>query len=79
MGGDIAVPIVCMLDGPLLPWMRPDPDQAEAINQELEFFAGQMARLRAAGAIPVGYIDRPGSAYVLREEETAPPEEKEAP
>ena len=66
LGGDIAVPIVCMLDGPLLPWMRPDPDQAEAINQELEFFAGQMARLRSAGAIPVGYIDRPGSAYVLR-------------
>ena len=38
----------------------------EAINQELAFFAAQMARLRAAGAIPVGYVDRPGSAYVLR-------------
>ena len=25
LGGDLAVPIVCMLDGPLLPWMRPDP------------------------------------------------------
>jgi hypothetical protein len=66
LGGDLSTPIICLIDGPLLPWMRPDPDQAEAINQELEFFAGQMARLRAAGAIPVGYVDRPGSAYVLR-------------
>ena len=44
----------------------PDPDHAEALNQEIDFFAGQMARLRAAGAIPVGYVDRPSSAYVLR-------------
>ena len=42
------------------------PNHPEALNQELDFFAGQMARLRAAGAIPVGYVDRPSSAYVLR-------------
>ena len=66
LGGDLATPIVCLIDGPLLPWLRPDPDHAEAINQELVFFAEQMARLRAAGAIPVGYVDRPSSAYVLR-------------
>ena len=66
LGGDLAVPIICLIDGPLLPWLRPDPDHPEAINQELEFFAEQMARLRAAGAIPVGYVDRPSSAYVLR-------------
>jgi hypothetical protein len=66
LGGDLAVPIICLIDGPLLPWLRPDPDHPEAINQELAFFAEQMARLRAAGAIPVGYVDRPSSAYVLR-------------
>ena len=66
LGGDLAVPIICLIDGPLLPWLRPDPDHPEAINQELEFFAEQMARLRGAGAIPVGYVDRPSSAYVLR-------------
>ena len=66
LGGDLAVPIICLIDGPLLPWLRPDPDRPEAINQELAFFAEQMARLRAAGAIPVGYVDRPSSAYVLR-------------
>jgi hypothetical protein len=66
LGGDLAVPIVCLIDGPLLPWLRPDPDRPEALNQELEFFAEQMSRLRATGAIPVGYVDRPGSAYILR-------------
>ncbi len=66
LGGDLAVPIVCLIDGPLLPWLRPDPAQPEALNQELEFFTEQMARLCAAGAIPVGYVDRPSSAYVLR-------------
>ena len=48
LGGDLAVPIVCLIDGPLPPWLRPDPDHPEAINQELAFFAEQMARLRAA-------------------------------
>lgn len=66
LGGDLSVPIVCIIDGPLLPWMRPDPDHADTINQEIEFFAAQMARLRHASAIPVGYVDRPDSAYVLR-------------
>ena len=45
LGGDLAVPIVCLVDRPPLPGLRPDPDQPEAINQELAFFAEQMARL----------------------------------
>ncbi len=66
LGGDLAVPIVCLVDGPLLPWLRPDPQNADALGQEIAFFADQMDRLRRAGAIPVGYVDRPESAYVLR-------------
>lgn len=66
LGGDLSVPIVCALDGPLLPWLRPDPERADTLNPEIEFFASQMARLRRAAAIPVGYVDRPDSAYVLR-------------
>ena len=65
-GSDLAVPIVCLIDGPLLPWIRTDPDRPETLNEELAFFTAQMDRLRAADAIPVGYVDRPGSAYVLR-------------
>ncbi len=66
LGGDLSVPIICLIDGPLLPWMRPDPDRADTINQEIQFFAAQMARLKRVQAIPVGYVDRPDSAYVLR-------------
>jgi hypothetical protein len=66
LGGDVSVPIICVLDGPLLPWMRPNPENNQAINEEIDFFVHQLARLRKAGAIPVGYVDRPGSAYVLR-------------
>lgn len=66
LGGDLAVPIICMVDGPLVPWLRPDPERADTINQEIEFFAAQMVRLKRAHAIPVGYVDRPDSAYVLR-------------
>lgn len=66
LGGDLSIPIICVLDGPLLPWMRPDPDNRDAINAELDFFIAQFERLRRAAAIPVGYVDRPGSANVLR-------------
>lgn len=72
LGGDLSVPIVCLVDGPLLPWVRPDPANNEALAEEIVFFAAQMARLRRAGAIPVGYVDRPGSAYVLRILELVP-------
>ncbi|MGQ9489471.1 MAG: DNA double-strand break repair nuclease NurA [Anaerolineae bacterium] len=66
LGGDRAVPIICLVDGPLLPWLRPDPQNMNALEQEIAFFAAQMDRLRRVGAIPVGYVDRPDSAYVLR-------------
>ncbi len=66
LGGDLSVPIVCLTDGPLLPWVRPDPANSDTLAEEIVFFADQMARLRRAGAIPIGYVDRPGSAYVLR-------------
>ncbi len=66
LGGDLSVPIICLTDGPLLPWQRQDAEYEEAISEELDFFVQQIRRLRKARAIPVGYVDRPGSAYVLR-------------
>ena len=27
LGGDLRVPIVALVDGPLLPWLRPDPQR----------------------------------------------------
>lgn len=66
LGGDLSVPIVVLIDGPLLPWIRSATDNLESINEQIDDFAGQMERLRSARAIPIGYVDRPRSAYVLR-------------
>jgi hypothetical protein len=66
LGGDLSVPIICLTDGPLLPWQKPDAEHEETISEEVEFFVQQIRRLRSARAVPVGYVDRPGSAYVLR-------------
>ena len=66
MGGDLATPIVALVDGPLLPWLRPDPQRNDRINAEIDFVITQLQRLKAAHAIPIGYVDRPGSGFVLR-------------
>lgn len=66
LGGDLSVPIVALVDGPLLPWLRPDPQNSDKINEEIDFVIRQLERLRKVQAIPVGYVDRPGSAFVLR-------------
>lgn len=66
LGGDLAVPIIALTDGPLLPWLRPDPQRSDRINEEIDFVIRQLERLKRVQAIPVGYVDRPGSAFVLR-------------
>jgi hypothetical protein len=66
LGGDLSIPIICLTDGPLLPWQKQDAEHEETISEEVEFFVQQIRRLRSARAVPVGYVDRPGSAYVLR-------------
>ncbi|MGC8781484.1 MAG: DNA double-strand break repair nuclease NurA [Anaerolineae bacterium] len=57
-------PIIALLDGPLRPWTS-QTDEREARRQG-HHFRRQLERLRAAGAVPVGYVDRPDSGYVLR-------------
>ncbi|HIC89483.1 MAG TPA: DNA double-strand break repair nuclease NurA [Anaerolineae bacterium] len=65
LGGDISRPIITLLDGPLLLWppqRAPDVEQ----RQRVEEFAIELDRLKAAQAIPLGYVDRPNSANMLR-------------
>jgi hypothetical protein len=66
LGGDLSVPIVALTDGPLLPWLGNEKENERQLDEEMGFFVSQMKRLHAARAIPVGYTDRPRSAYVLR-------------
>jgi hypothetical protein len=49
-----------------LPWIRQDGSDSQAIAREIEFTARQLERLRRARVSPVGYVDNPDSAYVLR-------------
>ncbi len=66
LAGDPDTLIVCLMDGPLLPWQKLDAEEDAPIHEEMDFFVEQMWRLRRARAVPVGYVDRPDSAYVLR-------------
>ena len=66
MVGAHSQPILALMDGPLLPWPQRGGRDPGKLREEIHYFTRQMDRLRAAQAIPVGYVDRPGSANVLR-------------
>jgi len=79
-GGEVARPILALVDGPLLFWapsqVGDHEDQDETLHQ-LKHFTRQLSRLRGGRAVPIGYVDRPSSANVLRTLELAdlPPEQ----
>ncbi len=65
LGGDMERLVVALADGPLLPWMPQrltDPEQGRLVKR----FAAPLDDLRASYAVPLGYVDRPRSANVLR-------------
>lgn len=63
--GTDARPVVALGDGPLLLWM---PQRLADVEQERRAaeFAQALADLQRAGAVPLGYVDRPRSANVVR-------------
>jgi hypothetical protein len=65
LGGDLSRPIVALVDGPLLLWTPLRITEREVVR-EVHHFTRQLDRLRRARAIPLGYVDRPNSANVLR-------------
>jgi hypothetical protein len=65
LGGDMERLVVALADGPLLPWLpqrMQDADQRRRVRQ----FTAPLDDLRASYAAPLGYVDRPRSANVLR-------------
>ena len=65
LGGDMERLVVALADGPLLPWMPQrltDPEQGRLVKR----FVAPLDDLRASYAVPLGYVDRPRSANVLR-------------
>ena len=65
LGGDLERTLVALDDGPLLLWM---PQRLSDVQQErrVEQFARPLGELRRMQATPLGYIDRPRSANLLR-------------
>lgn len=55
-------PLLAILDQRLLYW--PIGPAGMALNAAVSFWGDQMARMRQAGALLAGYIDRPGTGYV---------------
>jgi hypothetical protein len=75
LGGEFSRPVLALVDGPLLFWAPSQAGDAERQDDEtrrqLEHFTRQFSRLRRAQSVPIGYIDRPSSANVLRTLELA--------
>ena len=57
--------ILALSDGPLLPW-APQRGQNESLAAEVAYLTARLDRMRRARGVPLGYVDRPNSAYVLR-------------
>ena len=70
LGGDLTRTILAIMDGPLLLW-TPQRVGDREVSREVHHFTRQLDRLKRAHAIPIGYVDRPGSANVLRTLELA--------
>lgn len=65
LGGDLEQLVVALADGPLLLWLPQrltDPEQERRVVE----FTDALAVLQATRAVPLGYVDRPRSANVLR-------------
>ncbi len=57
-------PLIALADGPLLFWAGAEVSDKER-KRLLERYLAAMERLRDAGALPVGYTDRPRSRFVV--------------
>jgi hypothetical protein len=74
LGGDLARSILALVDGPLLFWASAqagDHADQDDTQRQLEHFTRQLSRIGSARAVPIGYVDKPSSANVLRTLELA--------
>ncbi|NOX62710.1 MAG: DNA double-strand break repair nuclease NurA [Chloroflexi bacterium] len=65
-GGDLDRLIVAMTDGPLLIWMGETDMKDPAAKAHIQTYIAQLQAIQQSAAIPIGYVDRPRSANVLR-------------
>ena len=65
-GGDLDRLVVALTDGPLLMWIGETDLQDPAAKARVQEYIAQLQAIQQSAAVPVGYVDRPRSANVLR-------------
>ena len=65
-GGDLDRLVLALTDGPLLIWTGETDIDSRQTRQRIDAYLAQVQAIQNSGAIPVGYVDRPRSANVLR-------------
>ncbi|MCO6451575.1 MAG: DNA double-strand break repair nuclease NurA [Caldilineales bacterium] len=65
-GGDLERLVVALNDGPLLIWIGEKEFDDQKVRQRTNEYIDQLATIQTSGAIPIGYVDRPRSANIIR-------------
>lgn len=66
LGGDLDRLLIVMGDGPLLIWVGEKDSRDREVQGRIAAYLAELDAIRRVGAVPVGYVDRPRSANVLR-------------
>jgi hypothetical protein len=66
LGGDLDRLLIVLGDGPLLMWIGEKDSPDHEGQRRVAAYLADLATMQRVGAVPVGYVDRPRSANVLR-------------
>ena len=63
---DYPAPVITFTDGPIELWGNKDPNNAKTYEASMEKYLGALSRLQEDDVVTAGYVDKPGSNYVVR-------------
>ncbi len=63
---DYPAPVITFTDGPIELWGNKDPNNAKTYEASMEKYLGALSRLQENDVVTAGYVDKPGSNYVVR-------------
>lgn len=64
--GDLDRLVLALSDGPLLIWVGEKQMNSPQTRERIDQYLQQLQQIQTSGGIPIGYIDRPRSANVVR-------------
>ncbi|MBT7074826.1 MAG: DNA double-strand break repair nuclease NurA [Anaerolineae bacterium] len=59
-------PVITFTDGPIELWGNKDPNNAKTYEASMEKYLSALLRLEENDVVTAGYVDKPGSNYVVR-------------